>query len=99
EPLELLLSRAVASIGRVELRVATLEGRRVGGGADLIDLVPAHARAPHPGVDLQVKGALPARRPLADRRRVAQHRRETESLELGEQRGLPGQDEEDGTGR
>src|SRR5216117_530194 len=55
EPLQLLVGRAIAAIGRVELGVAALQPGRVEQGRERCDLVPAHARAAHAGVDTQMK--------------------------------------------
>ena len=82
----------------MELGVAALEVRRVRRVAHRVDLIPPHARASHPGVDLQVKGALAARGPLGDRPRVAKHWREPEAIELVEQPGLPRHEHDHGAG-
>ena len=76
EALELRLGRAVAPVGRMKMRVAALEVRRVEQIGERLDLVPAHARASHPRVDLQVERAAlrSASNPGVDARPVIEHR-------------------------
>src|SRR2546425_5098494 len=58
--------------------VAAFEVRRVDQVRDWLDLIPTHARATHPGVDLQVEGAArrSPRDPGVDARPVAERRRQ-----------------------
>ena len=97
EALQLRLGRAVAPVRRVKMGVAAFEVRRVQQVRDWLDLVPAHARAAHPRVDLQVERAVPhpprpARDPGADARLVTERRRQPVRLVGIEQIG-PGRHE------
>ena len=82
EALQLLVGRAVAVVGRVKLRVAALQQRRVERASERFDLVPAHSGAAHPGVDAQVEGPAftPQAHPRPNRVGGLEHRREPVAL-------------------
>src|SRR5437660_1505977 len=83
---------------RTETPTARLEAWRVEGAPQRLDLVPAHARAAHPGIDLEVEGALAAGGPTGDRLRVAEHGGEAKLVELVEQCGLHRHEDDHGAG-
>ena len=61
-------------VGRLEVRVASFERRRVERLAQLVDLVPAHAGAPHSRVDLDMERTVATRRPFENAAGVAERR-------------------------
>src|SRR5258706_13356520 len=80
------------------MRVAPLERRRIDGLAQLLDLVPTDAGASHPGIDLDMEGALAARGPFEDATGVAERRSQVMAGVLGEQLGTGRHENEDRPG-
>jgi len=96
KPFELLLRRPIAAVGRVQMRVAAFQRRRVHRFAQLFDFVPPHAGPTHARVDLDMEGTLAARRPFENVARIAERRRQLVAVIRVEPLRSGGHEDEDG---
>src|ERR1043166_1513772 len=81
----------------MKMRITTLERGRIQSFPQLVHLVPAHARAPHPRIDFDVKGTVTARRPFEDTARIAERRGQLIPVVLIEPLCARGHEDENGT--